>query len=430
MLTSLFTGVSGINAHMTMMSVVGNNIANMNTYGFKGSRSYFADIINQSLSGVSGSDQVGLGVSMDAVVPSFTQGAFEVTDNPLDLAIDGSGFFMLQDSQDTSFYTRAGQFKLDQDGYIVDQNGLFLQGYEVDSRGNVLDGLGNVQITSTSYPPEATQAATIQANLQSDDEILAPFDVLDPDNTSNFSTMVTVYDSLGNGHAVTLCFRKAQELAAGTEWEWYGVIGEDSAASNVQEIAAQGVLQFTPSGELNSESAVTYPTGGFNFTGGPVQNQTIDFDFGTSLAEGGSGLDGMTQFASPSGVYSLRQDGYESGSLQGVSISEDGILTGAFSNGRTRAIGQVALADFPSPSGLNNLGSMLYGESSDSGPAVVGRPGNEGMGIVRASTLELSNVDIAAEFVRMITAQRGFQANSKVITTTDEILNELVNLKR
>jgi flagellar hook protein FlgE len=431
MLTSLYTGVSGINAHMDLMSVVGNNIANMNTYGFKGSRAYFADIINQSLSGVSGSEQVGLGVSMDAVVPNFTQGAFETTENPLDLAIDGSGFFMLKNSENGSLYTRAGQFRLDKDGSIVDQNGLFLQGYQVDSRGNVLDSIGNLQVTSTSYPPELTQEATIQANLQSNEDILVdPFDVQDLDNTTNFSTSVTVYDSLGNGHAVNLCFRKAQELPAGSEWEWYAVVGADSAASGVQEVGAQGTLQFTPSGALDSEGAITYPSGGFNFAGGPAQNQTINFDFGNSLSENGSGLDGITQFGAPSAVYSLHQDGFESGVLQGVSIGENGVLTGAFSNGMTRAVGQVALANFPSPTGLNSVGQMLYGESVESGQAVVGRAGKEGIGMVRASTLELSNVDIATEFVRMIMAQRGFQANSKVITTTDEVLSELVNLKR
>ena len=431
MLTSLYTGVSGINAHMSLMSVVGNNISNMSTYGFKGSRAYFADIINQSLNGVSGSNQVGLGVSLEAVVPNFTQGAFETTENPLDMAVDGSGFFVVKNSENGIFYTRAGQFKLDKDGSVVDQNGLLLQGYQVDSHGEILDTIDNLQVISTSYPPESTQEATIQANLYADEVILGEFDPVDLNNTANFSTSVTMYDSLGNDHSVTLCFRKDEPLAAGgNQWEWFAVVGADSAASGVQETAAQGTLQFTPSGALNSESATTYPTGGFNFAGGSTQNQMITFDFGNTLSDSGSGLDGITQFASPSGVYSLRRDGFESGSLQGVSIGDDGVLTGVFSNGKTRAVGQVALANFSSPGDLNSVGQMLYGESARSGTAVVGHAGNEGMGIVRAGTLELSNVDIAAEFVRMIMAQRGFQANSKVITTTDEVLTELVNLKR
>lgn len=429
MLTSLYTGVSGINTHMGQMSVVGNNIANMNTYGFKGSRSYFSDIINQSLSGVSGSNQVGLGVSLSSVVPNFTQGAFESTENPLDLAIDGSGFFVLKNNDNSSFYTRAGQFKLNKDGLIVDENGLFLQGYQVDSKGNILNTVDKLEITSTSYPPEPTEEVFVQANLHSDEQILLPFDVANLDATSNFATTVTVYDSLGNGHPITLAFRKSAELPAGNEWEWYAVIQDEDAASGNTEIAASGTLQFTANGELDSESAIVSPTG-FNFSGGPEQNQDIDFDFGTSIAELGSGLDGMTQFGAPSGVYSLRQDGFESGSLQGVSIAESGILTGAFTNGKMRALGQVAMANFPSNAGLSNRGKMLFAESPYSGPVVIGMAGNEGLGIIRANTLELSNVDLAGEFVRMITAQRGFQANSKVITTTDEVLTELVNLKR
>ncbi|MEW6439840.1 MAG: flagellar hook protein FlgE [bacterium] len=430
MLTSLYTGVSGINAHMSEMSVVGNNLANMNTYGFKGSRSYFEDIINQSLSGVSGDNSVGLGVLMSAVMPSFTQGAFETTENPLDLAVDGSGFFVMKDADNATFYTRAGQFKLDKDGYIVNQAGLFLQGFQVDSRGNVLNSVANLQVTSSSYPPQPTAEVAIQANLHSDAETLPAFDVDDTDNTSNFATTVTVFDSLGNGHPVDVCFRKDQELPAGNLWEWYAVIDADAAQSGVKEIAAQGTLQFTSTGALDSAGAISYPTGGFDFSGGAAQDQQIAFNFGTSIADSGTGLEGVTQFGAPSGVYSLQQDGYESGSLQGVSIDDSGMLTGSFSNGKMRALGQVALADFPSASGLQSVGQMLFCESPFSGTAVIGTAGNEGMGAIRSNTLELSNVDLAGEFVRMITAQKGFQANSKVITTTDEILTDLVNLKR
>jgi flagellar hook protein FlgE len=431
MLTSLYTGVSGINTHMGQLSVVGNNIANMNTYGFKGSRTYFSDIINQSLTGVSGSSQVGLGVNLGAVMPSFTQGAFESTENPLDLAIDGSGFFILKNEDNSSFYTRSGQYKLDKEGNIVDQNGLYLQGYQVDDRGNILNTVGHLRVTSTSYPPESTETASVQANLYSNAPILGAFDVNDTDGTSNFATTITVYDSLGNDHPVTICFRKNQEIAGtGNEWQWFAVVQAEDAESGVKHVAASGTLLFNPDGELASESAISYPTGGFDFAGGPSQNQSISFNFGTSLAEFGSGVDGVTQFGAPSGVYSLSQDGFESGSLQGVSISENGVLTGSFTNGKMRALGQVALANFPSAEGLRAVGRMLYIESPYSGSGVIGVAGNEGLGLVRSNTLELSNVDLAGEFVRMITAQRGFQANSKVITTTDEVLNELVNLKR
>ncbi len=434
MLTSLYTGVSGINVHMSQMSVVGNNIANMDTYGFKSSRTYFADIINQSLSGVSGANQIGLGVTLSSVAPIFSQGAFESTENPLDLAVDGSGFFMVRNADDNAFYTRAGQFSLDETGVIIDQNGLYLQGYQVDPRGNVLNTVGNLEIAATSYPPEPTLAVEVKANLQSDDAILvAAFDVNDIDNTCNFATTISVYDSLGNEHPLILGFRKTAEAITGNTWAWYAVTQAADSASGNQEVQAQGTLTFNTSGALNAESAVTYPlaSGGFDFTGGPTPAQLIDFDFGTNiLTDLGDGLDGVTQFGAASGVYSLLQDGFPSGSLQGVSIAETGVLTGAFTNGKMRALGQVAIANFPSPSGLQNNGKMLFSESANSGTVVVGQAGNEGLGIVRANTLELSNVDIAGEFVRMITAQRGFQANSKVITTSDEVLTELVNLKR
>jgi flagellar hook protein FlgE len=432
MLTSLYTGVSGINTHMSQLSVVGNNIANMNTYGFKGSRTYFSDIINQSLTGVSGSTQVGLGVNLGAVMPSFTQGAFESTENPLDLAVDGSGFFILKNSDGTSLFTRAGQFKLDKDGNIVDQNGLFLQGYQVDSRGNILNTVDDLTITSTSFAPESSENVSLQANLASDAEIVGAFDVNDMDSTCNFATTITVYDSLGNGHPITLCFRKDTETpGVGNTWEWFAVVQAEDAFTGVRHVAAQGTIDFNTDGALELESGIVYPTGGFDFAGGAAQDQLIDFDFGSSLAEpGGTGLDGVTQFGAPSGVYSMSQDGFESGSLSGVSISETGVLTGSFTNGKMRALGQVALANFPSSEGLSSVGRMLYIESPYSGPGVVGIAGNEGLGLIRSNTLELSNVDLAGEFVRMITAQRGFQANSKVITTTDEVLTELVNLKR
>ncbi len=431
MLTSLYTGITGINAHMNELSVIGHNIANMNTHGFKASRSYFADLMDQSLQGITGPNQVGSGVSLSSVVRNFTQGAFETTANPLDLAIEGSGFFVVTGPDEANYYTRAGQFLIDEEGYIVDPNGLRLQGYMVDGTGNLLPTPSDLQISLTSYPPQATANVSLVANLDSESTILPAFDLDDMDGTTNFQTTVTVYDSLGNAHPVNLCFRKVQETAAGSQWEWYAVVEGEDAASGTREVAAQGTLLFNTSGALQDESPITYPGGGFNFSGGAAQNQEVEFDFGTNIdTEGGTGLDGVTQYSGSSGLYALQQDGYATGSLQGITINEEGILTGSFDNGRTRTLGQVALANFASPSGLRSMGKNLFVESHDSGPVVVGKPRGEGMGSLRPNTLELSNVDLATEFVEMITAQRGFQANSKVITTTDEVLAELVNLKR
>jgi flagellar hook protein FlgE len=427
MLTSLFTGVSGMNSHMDELSVVGHNIANMNTYGFKGSRAYFADLLSQSLEGVTGPNQIGAGVEMNAVVRKFTQGAFETTASPLDLALEGGGFFIMKDLNDAHFYTRFGGFQMDKDGYLVDPSGLFLQGYNVDAAGNLLTSVDNLQVLRTSYPAQMTGNLSVAANLDSGATIPPAFDITDLDGTSNFQTTVTVYDSLGNQRPVTLCYRKAAEAVTGNQWEWYAVVAAADAASGVQEIAAQGTLQFDTSGALASQ---TTTSSDFNFAGGAAPNQAITFGFGTDTSSGGNGLDGITQFAADSGVYSIQQDGYNAGSLHGLTIDESGILMGSFDNGMTRVLGQIALANFTSPSGLQSVGRNLFAESPDSGPVIVGTAGNQGMGRIRPNTLELSNVDLATEFVKMITAQRGFQANSKIVTTTDEVLAELLNLVR
>ena len=431
MMTSLFTGVSGMNAHMDELSVIGHNIANMNTYGFKGSRSYFADLLSQSLEGVSGSNEIGAGVEMNGVIRTFTQGAFETTASPLDLALDGSGFFVMKGADDASYYSRFGGFQMDQDGYLVDPSGLQLQGYGVDTEGNLLSSLDSLQILRTSYPPQTTTSLSVAANLDSGSEWIdpatTPFDVNDLDGTTNFQTTVTVYDSLGNQRPVTLCFRKTDDLVTGNPWEWYAVIGENDSLSGNAEIGGQGTLLFDTAGALASQSTTTSD---FSFAGGAAPNQAIAFDFGTDTSTGGTGLDGVTQYAANSGVSRLDQDGYGSGSLQGMAIDDQGILTGSFDNGRSLTLGQIAVANFTSPSNLLSVGQNMYSESPGSGPVIVGTAGNQGMGFIRPSTLELSNVDLATEFVNMITAQRGFQANSKVVTTTDEILAELMTLKR
>jgi len=236
-----------------------------------------------------------------------------------------------------------------------------------------------------------------------------------------------VYDSLGNQRPVTLCFRKTDDLVTGNPWEWYAVIGESDSLSGSAEIGGQGTLSFDTTGALASQSTTTSD---FSFAGGAAPNQVIAFDFGTDTTSGGNGLDGVTQYAANSGVSGLNQDGYGSGSLQGIAIDQFGTLTGSFDNGMTRTLGQIAVANFNSPSNLQSVGKNLFSESPGSGQVIVGSPGNQGMGLVRPSTLELSNVDLATEFVKMITAQRGFQANSKVVTTSDEVLAELMNIKR
>lgn len=430
-LTSLFSSVSGINAFGNGLSVISNNIANMATVGYKGSDVAFADIIGES-SGTSGGSQIGHGVFVNSIRTRFTQGSFETTGNGLDMALEGDGFFLLRSSIGAEFYTRAGLFSVDQNGLIANPDGLFLQGYQADTTGNLLTGqVGNLNVASTTFPPQATAEMNIVANIDSRAAIPAAFDVNDPTNTSNFSTSMTVFDSLGNGHLVSLYFRKSATAGTGNTWQWFAVVGGADSASGNAEVQASGTLTFTTDGELDTESAITYPTGGFDFSGGATQNQTIDFEFGNSVTtDGGNGLDGLTQFGSTSAVLNQTQDGYGSGSLQRVSVNSEGLITGLFTNGKSRTLGGVTLGRFNNPQGLTKLGNNLYAVSADSGQPIFGAPDSAGMGKILASSLELSNVDLAEQFVKMIEFQRGFQANSRVITITDEILQELVNLRR
>lgn len=426
-LTSLFSSVSGINAFGNGLSVISNNIANMATIGFKDSSVAFSDIIGEGSAG----NQIGHGVFVSGIRTQFTQGSFETTGNGLDMALEGDGFFILRTPEGTESYTRAGLFSVDQDGLIANPQGLLLQGYQADPTGALTGQIGNLNVASTSFPPQATTRMDVVANIDSRATIPAAFDVTDPTGTSNFSTSLSMFDSLGNSHLVSVFFRKSATAPGGNTWQWFAVVEGADATSGVTEIQAQGTLTFTTAGELDTESVITYPTGGFDFSGGATQDQIIDFGFGESITtDGGTGLNGLTQFGSNSGVLNQLQDGYASGSLQRVSVNSEGLLTGLFTNGKSRTLGGVTLGRFNNPQGLVKLGNNLYAVSSDSGQPIFGSPDSAGMGRVLASSLELSSVDLAGQFVKMIEYQRGFQANSRVISITDEILQELVNLTR
>lgn len=432
MLTSMYTAVSGMNANGTSLSVISDNIANLNTVGFKSSRVAFGDVLNQSITGVAGSSQIGRGVQVLNVSPLFTQGSFESTANGLDLSVDGEGFFMVNDGA-SRYYTRAGNFSINKDGSIVNPDNLMLQGYLADASGTITGTLGNLQIATRQSPANMTSTSEVALNLDANAVIpTAPFTLdgngdginNDPGNF-NFSSTVNVYDSQGGVHAVTMYFVKT----AANAWTAHYVHQDPAAPTSLVDAGTQA-LTFNANGSLandNSGAAIN-----FNFGAAVTSPQGINFNFGTGTAEAvaGTGLEMSTQFASAFSVMNLNQNGYASGSLKGVSVSEAGVITGVFTNGQTRAVGQVALSRFISPTSLTKLGRNLFGESFDSGQPIVGQANTSGIGKIASNSLELSNVDLAEEFVKMITAQRGFQANSRVITTTDELMNELVNLKR
>ncbi len=432
MLTSLYSAISGMNANGTTLSVIGDNIANLNSVGFKSSRISFGDALSQTLAGAAGSSQVGRGVFVSGINPLFTQGSFETTASGLDMAIDGEGFFIVNDSG-ARYYSRAGQFSLNKNGYITNMDGLILQGYLADPAGNITGATGDLQISGNQIPANMTANAEVAVNLNAASLVPAGVFTLDGngdgvnDDPTNYnqSTTISVFDSQGQSHDITLYFVKAGVNA----WT-VNYVNRDPANPALLVSAGTQSLTFDNMGLLvddNSGAAVN-----FNFGAAVASPQAIRFNYGTGTGEfpPGSGLDATTQFASDFAVMKLSQDGYASGFLKNLIISETGVMTGVFTNGQTRSIGQIALAKFISPTGLTKLGRNLYGESFDSGQPIVGSPATSGLGRVLSNTLELSNVDLAEEFVKMISAQRGFQANSRIISTTDDLLQELVNLKR
>lgn len=449
-LSSLFTGVSGLNANGNALSVVGNNIANLSTVGFKSSRSVFADLISSSLGGAGGAIQTGLGVALNGVQGNFSQGSLSTTSNALDLAIDGNGFFIVRDTAGATFYSRAGQFHLNAQNQIVDPSGFLLQGYQVNTNGLITASISGVTLPTTTAPPNPTTTVDIGANLNSQ-STAGTFSLLDPAGSANFSTSLTVYDSVGNSHLLTTYFTKT----AANTWA-YDIVGSTSEivtanynAANVNATLglvrlASGSLTFTTSGALDTESAVvSYDDGTAGGTAGgtvgqaqidfigATADQNIIFNFGTSVTtEGGSGADLSTQFGAASGLVQQAQNGFGAGALQTFTVETNGMINGRFSNGQVRPLAQLALARFPDPLGLVRTGKNTFAESGTSGQPLVGTATSAGLGRVLANTLELSNVDLGESFIDMIAAQRGFQANSRVITTSDEVLQELVNLKR
>jgi flagellar hook protein FlgE len=422
LLSALYSGVSGLTTNGEEIAVIGDNIANVNTIGFKGSRILFQDLLSETVLG----GQIGRGASTQIVDKLMGQGNLQATSSPTDLALNGDGFFVMRDKGGAQFYTRAGQFRLDANGYLENPNGLFVMGYPQVGLSAPAGGLQTINLASVQSPPKATTTATLTANLDSGAAV-APggpaFDPANPAATSNYSTGMTVYDSLGGAHTVSVYFRKD----APGQWSWYAVAPPgDLSAPPAAGYSANGTLSFNPDGSLQSSATAS---SSFSFVGA-TPNQNIQFNFGTSIAAGGTGLNGTTQFAQASGVSFQGQDGYTAGTLQGVSVDKDGVISGAFSNGTTRALARVAVATFQSQAGLEKAGGGLYRETLSSGQALIGRANEGNRGSIASSSLEASNVDLAQEFVTMITTQRAYQANAKTITTADSLLNEVINLKR
>ena len=429
-LSSMNSGVSGLKAESDALGVVGDNIANVNTSGFKAQRAVFEDVLGHSILAGTSTGLPGSGVRIGDIQQMFTQGTLSNTGVSTDVALNGDGFFVVKGTVDgvsSDFYTRAGEFAIDKDGKLSNTSGLKVQGYQANGDGTFAASLSDVTAPTAALPARATAALSITANIDSSATTPAlAWDPQDPANTANFSTTMSIYDSLGNAHTADVYFRKTADNA----WDYHVLVpGADLNPPVVgNSEVGSGALTFTTNGALNTATVTTAVSASFG--GGATAAQAITLDFGTSIAAGGTGLDGTTQFAGPSNVSAQKQDGYASGDFSGVSVDGQGVVTGLYTNGEKIAMSQLAIAKFRSNDGLGRAGQNLWISTRESGTAAMGTAGSGGRGATTGGALEGSNVDLASEFVSMIQHQRSFSANSKTITTADEMLQELINLKR
>lgn len=414
-------GLSGLNATSKNLEIIGNNIANANTYGTKVSRAEFSDVYAASLNGA-GTNSVGIGTRLAAVAQQFTQGGITTTDNPMDLAINGAGFFQVTDGKSPTTYTRNGQFKVDRDGYIVNNAAQRLMGYGADAQGVIQPGQAvALKLPTGGVAPATTTNIRVEMNLDSRQAATVPasgsIDFNDA-TTYNNATSLTTYDQQGQQVALTYFFQKS----ATDTWNVYAT--------------ANGKPVLNAGGALAPITTVTFATNGSAPTSpaGPVTFDipaTANSNGGTTLPITGVKLDlsRATQFGSPFGVTDMRQDGYAAGLLTGISVESNGIITARYSNGQSRPAGQVEVATFRNPQGLQPIGNNAWSRSFASGDAVTGVPGDGSLGVLQSGALEESNIDLTGELVNMITAQRIYQANAQTIKTQDQVLQTLVNLR-
>lgn len=405
-------GLSGLNAAAKNLDAIGNNVANSGTVGFKQSQVQFADVYANSLTGAGGTG-IGIGTKVAQIAQQFTQGNITSTNNPLDMAINGGGFFRMETNGQIN-YQRNGQFQVDRMGYIVSPTGAKLTGYTADASGALSTGApAALTINTSDLAPQITGEVNAVLNLDSTKTALAAasFDMNDPTTYHN-STAVSIYDSLGNQHTLQTYYVKT---GAGT-WNVYAAndgvpIGYVPPAAPV----AQGTLTFNSSGALTSAMPINVSV---PVTSGATTPFTVAIDFTDS-----------TQFGSGFSVNTLNQDGYTSGRLSGFNVGADGTILGRYTNGQSKVLGQVVLANFANPNGLQPIGNNMWAETATSGNPLVGTPDTGGLGVLQSSAVEDSNVDLTAELVNMITAQRVYQANAQTIKAQDAVLQTLVNLR-
>lgn len=445
-------GLSGLNVAAKNLDVIGNNVSNANTVGFKQSQAQFADVYTAAQGGTT-SPAIGIGTKVSTVAQQFGQGNVSITSNPLDMAISGDGFFQLDNMGEIRF-SRNGQFQLNKDGFIVNAQGHMLTGYKADPVTGVVStgSTGPIQLPTQAITPSPTSAAQVGLNLDSRETAprVKVFNPNDPESY-NRSTAMTIFDTLGNEHVMNMYFAKAD--APVNTWNTYltvdnqpvngtaapaaGAAGAEGAPPAAEGGAAAapgakpvptgtflGTLTFNSVGALESTNPASTPKGIMNIPGGIVfangstTPQPMTLDFNTS-----------TQFGAQFGVTTLNQNGYTSGQLNGFSTSADGTILGRYTNGQSKALAQVVLANFANEQGLQPLGNNEWAITAASGQALVGKPGTASLGILQSGAVEDSNVDLTAELVNMIMAQRVYQANAQSIKAQDSILQTITNIR-
>ncbi len=445
---ALFSGISGISSNGSALAVSSDNIANMSTPGFKSSVAVFESALSQRL----GNAEIGLGSRLAGTTANFTQGGLANTTRPTDMAIQGSGFFVVESAAGERFYTRSGIFEKDGDGDLVTSaGGLVLQGYEIDSDGAVSGTLSSINLANVTAAPSATTEINVSLNLDSSTDVRTDSFIgtstSNAQSTSDFSATTNVYDSLGNARTVITYFRHI----GSNQWSYHALtdgtnITGGPASGTV--ILDDGLITFASDGSLSTVSSATdYSTGDNDATfeageaiydsndagpgnipwaDGAATQTSITFDFGQ--VSGSTAV--STQYSATSAIKNVEQDGGSQGDLQSIAVDTDGTIKGTFSNGTTRGIYRIPLAGFPNDEGLGRAGSNLYTETTDSGTAQIAEATTAGRGEVRAFSVEQSNTDLASEFVKIITFQRAFQASARTVTTAAELLQDLVNIGR
>ena len=416
-------GLSGLNTSSRALDVISNNIANASTVGYKSAHAIFADVYAGALTGVSSAIQVGYGSKITAVYQSFTDGTPTTTNNPLDMAIIGNGFYVIQRNDGSTAYSRNGQFDISKDGYIITPAGEKLLGIKADGNGVISPSGGIVEplfVPQGDIAPKATTEVNIRSgNLNADDAlpVNSPFSPFDLDSY-NFMHTIPVYDSLGGQHSMAVYFVKTSP----GNWEVYEMLdgGPQPSPPVIPPVTptlnGPAFLGFDAYGQLLNPTPVQIPYSATLPNSAAALNITFD-------------VTNLTQYGSKSAITDHGQDGYTTGQIAGIVVSQDGIVQGRYTNGQAKNLGQVVLATFRSNQGLTSVGDNLWIESPESGPPMVGRPRSGLNGLISGGQVEESNVDLTEELVNMIIQQRNYQANAQTIRTQDQIMQTLVNLR-